>query len=197
MWDAFRGGPGILVIAGTGSVVWGTGVDGRTLRVGGWGHLLGDEGSGYAIGLGALRELARTADGWSDARQLAEWLMPAMGIDGFDKLVKWTTAATKREIAALAPIVLESEDEPARRVVRQAAADLAQQILTASRLLAPWGDDGVPLALSGGLIAPGRPFRDYLLAAIAEHSAAFCPLPHEVDGARGAALLARAQAALA
>ena len=197
MWDAFRGGPGILVIAGTGSVVWGTGVDGRELRVGGWGHLLGDEGSGYAIGLAALRELARTADGWSDGRALAEQLLPAMGFDGFDKLVRWTTAARKREIAALAPLVLQADDEAARRVVTQAAAELAQQILTAARLLEPWTGTGVPLALSGGLIAPGRPFRDHLLAAIAAYSDDFRPLPQVVDGAHGAALLARAQVASA
>ncbi|NJD11964.1 MAG: hypothetical protein FIB01_16480, partial [Gemmatimonadetes bacterium] len=194
MWDAFRGGPGILVIAGTGSVVWGTGVDGRTLRVGGWGHLLGDEGSGYALGLAALRELARTADGWSDAHVLAGLLLPAMGIDNFDKLVRWTTAASKREIAALAPIVLDADDPAARRVVVQAAAELAEQIGTAARLLEPWTAAGVPLALSGGLIAPERPFRAHLLAALASHSDAFRPLPHAVDGARGAALLARAQA---
>jgi glucosamine kinase len=197
MWDAFRGGAGILVIAGTGSVVWGTGVSGRSLRVGGWGHLLGDEGSGYAIGLGALRELARTADGWSDAHALAALLLPAMGIDGFDKLVKWTTAASKREIAALAPLVLEADDEAARRVVRQAAADLAEQVWTATRLLAPWSEAGVPLALSGGLVAPGRPFREQLLTALARHSDTHRPLPRPVDGARGAALLARAQAGTA
>jgi len=196
MWDAFQDGPGILVIAGTGSVVWGTGPDGRRLRVGGWGHLLGDEGSGYAIGLGGLRELARTADGWSDGRVLASLLLPAMGIDGFDKLVRWTTAARKREIAALAPLVLQADDEAARRVVQQAATELAQQIWTATRLLEPWTAAGVPLALSGGLISPGRPFREHLLSALAIHSADYRPLPQVVDGARGAALLARAQAAV-
>jgi N-acetylglucosamine kinase-like BadF-type ATPase len=178
MWDAFRGGPGILVIAGTGSVVWGTGVDGRTLRVGGWGHLLGDEGSGYAIGLGALRELARTADGWSEGASLADRLLPAMGIDGFGKLVHWTTAAKKREIAALAPLVLAADDEAARRVVRQAAAELAQQIWTATRLLEPWTEPVSPP--ERGPDFAGRPFREHLLAALAQPP---CHLP--ADTARG------------
>jgi len=192
MWDAFRGGAGILVIAGTGSVVWGAGHGGRTLRVGGWGHLLGDEGSGYAIGLAGIHELAKVADGRSAARQLAELLLPAMGVDDFDKLVRWTTAASKREIAALAPLVLQATDQEARQIALQAAAELAEQIWTATRQLGPWSDTGVPLALSGGLIAPGRPFRELLLAALASHSPDYRPLADSVDGARGAALLARA-----
>jgi len=193
MHDAFGGGAGILVIAGTGSVVWGTGEGGRQLRVGGWGHLLGDEGSGYALGLAALRELARTVDGRSDARILTELLLPAMGIEGTDKLVRWTAGASKRDVAALAPLVLQADDVAARRIVTESAMQLAQQIWTATQRLAPWRE-GVPLGLSGGLIAPGRPFRAHLLAALTDYPASYRPLPGVVDGARGAALVARAQA---
>jgi N-acetylglucosamine kinase-like BadF-type ATPase len=161
--------------------------------VGGWGHLLGDEGSGYALGLAALRELARTVDGRSHAPELTARLLPAMHIDSTDRLVRWTTGASKREIAALAPLVLTTQEPAARRIVNSAACQLAQQIWTATHLLEPWGDGGVPLALCGGLIAPGRPFRTHLLAALAEYPATFHPLPQLIDGARGAALVARAQ----
>src|SRR5690606_14401309 len=60
--DAFGDEPGILLIAGTGSIAWGRAEDGRLVRCGGWGALLGDEGSGYALGLGALGSAARAAD---------------------------------------------------------------------------------------------------------------------------------------
>ena len=60
--DAFGGGPGIVVVAGTGSVVLGAAEDGRRLQVGGWGGVMGDEGSGYHIGVSALRAIAAATD---------------------------------------------------------------------------------------------------------------------------------------
>src|SRR4051812_11326281 len=63
LYDAFGDQQGILLIAGTGSIAWGRGADGRLARCGGWGHILGDEGSGYAIGRAGLRAVMHAHDG--------------------------------------------------------------------------------------------------------------------------------------
>src|SRR5690606_5383094 len=63
LYGAFAGGPGILLIAGTGSVGYARGEDGRVERCGGWGMLVGDEGSGFGLGRAGLRAALRSADG--------------------------------------------------------------------------------------------------------------------------------------
>jgi len=65
-------GWGLALVSGTGSICFGRAPDGRTARAGGWGYLLGDEGSGFAIAQQALRLAARTADGRAEAHELLE-----------------------------------------------------------------------------------------------------------------------------
>jgi glucosamine kinase len=87
--DAFRDGPGIVLIAGTGSVAWGRGPDGRVARAGGWGALLGDEGSGYALGLGALRAVLRAHDGRARPTTLTGAVLRETGLNEAAELVRW------------------------------------------------------------------------------------------------------------
>lgn len=191
--DAFGTGQGVLVISGTGSVVWGRSADGRTLRVGGWGQLLGDEGSGYAIGLAGARAVLRSYDGRAEATALTGAVLEKLGLAIPDDLVRWMATATKRDVAALAPVVLcHAQDPAAALIIETAAAELADQVATVVRLLEPW-QGRVPLALNGGLIAPGRGFRDAVLRVLARGPAAFAVHQDPVDAARGAALIARAR----
>lgn len=191
--DAFGDGAGILAISGTGSAVWARGQTGRMLRVGGWGLVLGDEGSGYAIGLAGLRAVLRSHDGREPETALTAAVLHTLELTTPDDLVRWTAMASKREVAATAPLVLDRPHDPAAAaIIATAAVQLAEQIDTAARLLEPW-DARVPLALSGGLISPGRTFRDPVLRALEA-------MPHQyrvhqdvVDAARGAALIARAR----
>ena len=85
--DAFGGGPGILLIAGTGSIAWGRDADGRTIRAGGWGALLGDEGSGYDLGLRALRAVLHAHDGRGPATGLTGTIGP--------EVAHWSNPDTK------------------------------------------------------------------------------------------------------
>lgn len=190
--DAFALSPGILLIAGTGSVAWGRGEDGRMERCGGWGHLLGDEGSGYAVGLGALHAVVRAADGRAPATALTARVLDLATVDDADELIRWSAAASKAEIAALAPAVLElaGADEAATNIRDAAVAQLVQHVHVLAERLGPWAL-AVPLALTGGLIAP-----DGLLRAALEDALRHAPLDvaihtHAVDAARGAAALAR------
>lgn len=104
LFDAFGDGPGILLIAGTGSVAWGRGRDGTIARVGGWGMRLGDEGSGYAIGLAGLRAVVHAADGRSGATALSSPILEYTATREPADLVAWTDRASKGEIAAIAQI---------------------------------------------------------------------------------------------
>src|SRR5690606_35162334 len=77
---ALRGGPGILVIAGTGSVAYGRGEDGRVERCGGWGMVVGDEGSGYQTGRAGLRAALHAVDGRGAPTELLTDLLGVLGL---------------------------------------------------------------------------------------------------------------------
>ena len=105
-------GWGVGVIAGTGSIAVGRAPDGRTARAGGWGHLIGDEGSAYGVVLDALRLVARRADG-RDPRPpgrdpLTERLCAALGVAEASQIVTTIYAPDfdRARIASLAPEVL-------------------------------------------------------------------------------------------
>src|SRR5690606_12096698 len=128
---AFDDGAGILLIAGTGSSAWARGVDGRTARAGGWGHLLGDEGSGYALGVAALRAVARAHDGRAPSTDLRDAVLRHANVAAPEALIAWAASAAKAEIAALAPCVAEAaaaDDAVARAIVDRAARDLADHV---------------------------------------------------------------------
>ncbi|RLE79716.1 MAG: hypothetical protein DRJ52_07870 [Thermoprotei archaeon] len=121
--------PGVLIIAGTGSIAFSLNENRRVHRCGGLGYLLGDEGGGYWIGLRALRLLARILDGREEKSRLAERLMEALGVSDIDELVEKTySELSVSEIASLAKIVVElSEvDSYARRIVEDACTELAR-----------------------------------------------------------------------
>lgn len=211
--DAFGEGPGLLLVAGTGSIAWGRAADGRGARVGGWGERLGDEGSGYAIGSDALRAILRAHDGRGEPTALIDAILGPLGFDDPETLVTWRAGADTREVAALAPIVLglaelehtelehaELEhteatgpggpDAVAVEIVECAADDLAEMISALARRLGPWSDPPA-LALSGGLLAEGRPLAARVIAALERRGEVVRVLDREVDAARGAAALAR------
>ncbi len=188
--DAFADAPGLLLVAGTGSMAWGRGEDGRVARAGGWGLLLGDEGSGYDIGLRALRASARAADGRGAETELLPRLLEQLGLREPEELLGWTAGAGKFEIAALAPLVIglsETGDGAAAAIVETAIASLLSQVTAVLSRLGPWrAPPG--LALAGGLIAPGGPLRDRIVAALADQGCRVLEGP--VEAARGAGLLA-------
>src|SRR5207302_776208 len=80
-------GWGVAVVAGTGSMAFARAADGRTARAGGWGPLLGDEGSGYAIALAGLRAAARSADGRAQVTPLTDRLLAAYGLTRPQELI--------------------------------------------------------------------------------------------------------------
>ena len=188
--DAFPSGPGILLISGTGSIALARGGDGSRVRVGGWGAHLGDQGSGYRIGMAALRALARGEDGRGAPTMLRDRVLEALEVPSPTDLIKWTATARKADVAALVPLiceVAEAGDQVATTVIEKAVDELVGHVRTLVRRLEPW--PATPeVALAGGVIEEAGPLRLRVVQAI---EALPCRLRDgAVDGARGACSLA-------
>ncbi len=160
---------GVALIAGTGSIAFGRAADGRTKRCGGWGYLLGDEGSGYNVGRSALAHALRdleTEASWQ-AGSLTEAVVSELNIKSVVELTKavYTNSDPRAFIASLARIVVElgeKGEKNAEAILDSAASELADLAVRTAELL-----DGsmlpIPLALGGGLIVSSSRLRDQLL----------------------------------
>jgi glucosamine kinase len=193
--DAFGERPGILLMAGTGSIAWGRAEDGRQARVGGWGWLLGDEGSGYAIGLEAMKRVVRSADGRAPATQLSDRLLGRLKLAHAEDLIAWSGTAPRRAVAALVPDVHAAAtegDAAATEILEAAVEALEAHVLTLLGILGPW-ERSPTVALGGGLLRSGGPLHDKLVGVLRVH---YLPLlERDLDAARGAAAMALALAA--
>ncbi len=160
---------GVALIAGTGSIALGRDRHGATTRAGGWGHILGDEGSGYEIGRQALQAAARAADGRGPATTLLERILQHWGLQRPDDLFEQVyQKAEKADIARLTTLVFaaaQAGDRPASKIIQLAAEELALAVLTVCRAL-DFPDEQVPLALGGGLLIQEIGFRWQVLRRI-------------------------------
>ena len=191
---AHGGAPGIIAIAGTGSIVLGRAAELR-VRAGGWGPVLGDEGSGYAIGLSALRAVLRHFDGWGRPTVLGEALQKALGIEAWPQLVAAVYSDRRigrEEIAALAPAVLAAAaagDAVAAEILEQAGRDLGGQVAGVAGRLGM--RDGAPFAGCGGLFEAGEALRPGLESATASLGIRLIWRRPLLPAVLGAALVAR------
>lgn len=190
--DVFPQGPGILLIAGTGSIAWARSEDGREGRVGGWGPRIGDEGSGYAIGVEALRRVARHADGRASATALSALIREHLGLDRVEELPGWAAGASRAQIAELAPLATGAAaggDAVAAQVVSDAIEALHGHVVAILERMGPWSRPP-EVALAGGLIGPGGALREALEATLS--TGRIRVTTRDPDAARGAARLALA-----
>lgn len=145
---AFGPGPGVIVIAGTGSVAYGRDLAGHTARAGGWGFAISDEGSGYWIGRRAISAILRSRDQGIEGRAedqgrettLTALVLRAWKLSSIDELVTPANATPPPEFARLFPIVLRAADEGdplAREILDDAGSKLAELASTVVRRLAP------------------------------------------------------------
>ncbi len=177
---------GVLILAGTGSVIYGVNATGESAQVGGWGYLLGDEGSGYALGLQALQAVVRAADGRGQPTQLTEVILSALTLETPQDLIAWVYAPGRiREIAQLAPLVLDLavDDAVARQLVTIGVSELALAAQTVARRLQI---ESPAYAFAGGLLTEANPLSLGLCAALGLSSIPEAKYPPVI----GAALLA-------
>jgi len=181
-------GWGVALVGGTGSVCLGRTREGRTVRVGGWGPILGDEGSGYQIAISALHRVTETADGRADAKPLLDAVLRHWSLKDAVGLIRHVHAdtMTPSEIAGLASVVLDLAargDAECKVIAAEAAAELARHVRAVVRKL---GVAKPPLALSGGLLRAS--LRQAVLAQIEGEVG---PVTYVTDPPLGGIVLAR------
>lgn len=173
---ATRGGAGILIIAGTGSIAYGINETGTTARAGGWGHRVGDEGSGYWIGKQAVQEALRAADGRAEPTQLTGHLLAHLGLDHVEALFNWAYSSDfsvekTAELSQLVSLAADAGDVAARRILQKASEELA---LAAQAVIAKLQLDSRPftMILQGGVLQK----HDLLRGMVVEKIKSFAPL---------------------
>lgn len=144
---------GIALVAGTGSIAYGVDSSGKSARSGGWGFLLGDEGSAFWLGHAAVRAGIRAADGRGPKTQLFDRICQDLGVSAPAELIDWfyDQELARYRVARLAPLVEECAsqgDETAFGLLDQAAFHLTQAAQAVARELHFEGR--YPVVLSGG-----------------------------------------------
>ena len=182
-------GAGAALISGTGSICCGRDGTGRTGRAGGFGHLIDDGGSGYAIGRDILSAVVRAADGRAAQTALAAPVMAHTGAADVPQLITWLHApqTQKKDVAALAPLLLpalQAGDEAAQRIAAQAAQELAALAAAVWRQL---GLDRGELALMGSVLQRYEPIRTQVQQLCLTSCAGVQVVQPRGDAAQGAA----------
>lgn len=187
---AFKGGPGILQIAGTGTNCIGRAPDGGRETAGGWSSRLGDEGSGYWIGLHAIRRALKAYDREEPTRIL-ETVGRIWGTTTIDELINIGDGMPSPDFAALAPAInqlAEEGDVVAAGVLAQAAQDLVDSVLLVRAKLRRKHNltDEVPVAWIGSVIGKARLVREPFFAGLRAAAPKMPICEKEVAGIEGA-----------
>lgn len=180
-------GEGIVLIAGTGSIAYGLTGRGEIVRAGGWGHLVGDEGSGYDIGRRAIARGLRSLEGRDLPSALPAKIMARLGLTDLAGLVAfvYSPATAKSDIAALAATVTEmaaAGDELSAAILADAGDDLAALVLSVIARGFP-GLGPVAVAAYGGLLLASPSLRARIAARLAGRAELLPPGPEPVMGA--------------
>ena len=184
---------GVIVISGTGAIVYGVNANGDEARASGWGYLLGDEGSGYDIAIKGLRAVARAADGRGDSTELTNRILDGLEPNEPSELIRWTHAASRDEIAQLAEVIFDTAqtaDTVATEIVDQAADELvcaAESVIKQLEFIEPFD-----IVLSGGNLIHQPMFSNKLRHRLARIRPKASVLLPKHEPAYGAVLLAQA-----
>jgi N-acetylglucosamine kinase-like BadF-type ATPase len=193
---AFRGGPGVLVLAGTGSNVAGRTPSGVLSTCGGWGPQLSDQGSGHAIGANALRAIFLAVD--EDRTTLLQqavldfWKLPSLEL--LIEYANRTPVPDVSQLAALVQLCAEQGDQVAQEVIRNEGESLAYLVrLLIRRLRRVQGDAqfSPALAFAGSIMERVDPVRNALVHAVKSEFPLVEALPGVVDPIDGALWRAR------
>jgi N-acetylglucosamine kinase-like BadF-type ATPase len=196
VWNAHAGGllgqPGILLVSGTGSACFGRNAQGESWRAGGWGHLLNEQGSAYALGQAALVAATRAADGRDNPTALTALVCETLALRDLKEIFRKLhhEGVSRMEVAALAPRVValaEQGDLVAAQILAKEAEGLVELVLTVARKLQMTSPN---VALTGGLITCATGFRQLFLDALTNRLSGFRLVEGGMAPVLGAVLLA-------
>jgi N-acetylglucosamine kinase-like BadF-type ATPase len=189
---AFHGKPGVLVISGTGSIVYGRNEAGKTLRAGGWGPVVSDEGSGEWIGRNAVNAaLLGNADGEKGA--LFADILKAWEINTADDIIRVANSYPPPNFAALFPFVVDAcnaGDPLALEVLQRGGDQLARIVLLVMRQLWP-ENTAINIATTGGAISNSERLRAVVEGSIRREWPRFTISSEAIDPVQGALYIAR------
>jgi N-acetylglucosamine kinase-like BadF-type ATPase len=169
---ATQGGPGVILIAGTGSIALGRNAAGHTARAGGLGPWLGDEGSAFDVGRRALVAIGRARDALAPVTLLSEMVPTALEIPNWEALLERVSEKPHDVLPRIFPLVVEAADlgdDPSREILFTAALGLSQIALSVARRLNLAGET-FTLATSGGVFGHSQ-FLDNPLDALIRSAA--------------------------
>lgn len=195
LFSAFGTQPGMVLIAGTGSICYGQDAHGRTVRCGGYGYLIDDEGSGYAIGRDMLAAIVRAEDGRTAPTALHQAVFQTLQLSRVEELVGFLygKSTDKKDVAALAPLCAATArqgDEAASAILDKAARALYTLAVTAAgQLRLP----AVGLALSGSVLTKMQDVRQRLETLLKQSGIAFSVCSPAINAAYGAARMAQSK----
>ncbi|HUQ69830.1 MAG TPA: BadF/BadG/BcrA/BcrD ATPase family protein [Planctomycetaceae bacterium] len=184
---------GIALIGGTGSLAWGRNQKGDIARTGGWGYLIGDEGSAHSIVTAGLRAAMQSYDGRGPSTSLLPALQQRLGAAEPSDLIDilYASDMTRDRIAACAEVVFDvGDDRVAAQIIAQAAGDLAAMIATLAHRL-DLSPGGYPLVIAGSLLLNQESLRRAVLERLTGQRAHPRDVSLVTDPVRGAVALAR------
>jgi N-acetylglucosamine kinase-like BadF-type ATPase len=185
-------GPALVLICGTGSIVYGRTITGELIRAGGWGYVLGDEGSGYAIGIAALRAVMQSYDGRGPKTLLSELLLERYGLHTPPELVGaiYGSESPRSEAATLSNLVEQAAkqgDSVAIAILEDSSQELARVVAAVYPKL---GISSVPLVITGGTILHGTHLKQAFNRACESQNLVFADVHYLAEPAEAALKLA-------
>lgn len=196
-WPAGSQVARVIMISGTGSCCYGRNRAGEAVKVGGWGHLLGDRGSGYDIALRALQTALQVADRDGQWPALGQRLLRALALNEPNDLVTWVHAAPKGDVAALAVEVFAAgaaRDRLAGEVLAGAAQSLTEDALACAARLAQ-APEPVEFVFTGSTLLKQAGFAERVRRGLRRGWPGANVRTLDREGVWGAVALARAELA--
>jgi glucosamine kinase len=190
---AFKGKPGIIIIAGTGSFALAKDHKGATHRAGGWGRILGDEGSGYTIGRDGLNAVTKHLDGRGKRTLLTELIDSRYGLSNHEKIIG-AIYRSNFDVATIAPLVIEAaeaKDAECQRILNKATFELFEHVrVLVNRIEESKGARAkIPVAFIGSLISNENVYRKILTQKITFSMPQVSVIVPEASPTYGAVLL--------
>ena len=192
---AFGDQPGVVVNAGTGSFAYGRDRNGKTVRAGGWGFAIGDEGSAHWIGRAAVNAILRASDEHDRSdppSAFASAIFKAWGVQSLADLARAANSVPPPDFSALSPAVFASSDPLASNVLTAAGSELARTGNVVIRRLFREHEPGpVPVAMTGGVFRHASTVREIFYNELRQLDARVEIHPSVVDPVDGALRMAR------